>query len=125
MRIVRSIFAVVLLLTQIGCATIRISHAERWNPTSTTATSWRAPNDAYTTPLAATDPERRTVWVFMWGWLQKNIDTPNCVTGRLAEVKVSTNFAFACVTVLSLGFVQPVTVEWRCAKQSQLSTSGL
>lgn len=113
-----SLGTIVCFLT--GCATVRVSRADHWNPKTKPPRSWEAPNDAYTTPVGATTPERKTIWVLAWGFNQKNVDTPNCATGNLAEVKVSTNLAFACISILSLGFVQPVTIEWRCAKEPPL-----
>jgi hypothetical protein len=104
-----------------GCATVRLSRTDQWTPATNPPKHWEAPNDAYTTPVGATTPDRKTIWVLVWGIFQRNVDTPNCVTGNLAEVKVSTNIGFACISVLSLGFVQPITIEWRCAKESPLT----
>ena len=47
----------------------------------------------------------------------------NCESNALDEVRVSTNFGFALVTVLSLGIWQPIEVNWRCAEAAD-SGSG-
>lgn len=66
---------------------------------------------------AATEPKRDTLWSTIWGLRQQNIDTDNqCLGNPIAEVTASTNVGYALLTVVSLGFVAPVEVEWRCAK---------
>ena len=39
-----------------------------------------------------------------------------CETDLLAEVRVRTSLGQALITVLTLGFVQPSRVEYRCSK---------
>jgi Bor protein len=62
-----------------------------------------------------TEPEREVVWSFVWGLAQEMPTIDNCQGQALAEVHMSTNFAFALLTVVSIGFVSPQIVEWRCA----------
>jgi len=66
--------------------------------------------------VPSTEPESRTVWSYAWGLVQQNVQPPSCQGVGLSEVTVSTNFGFTLLTVLTLGFVSPATVEWRCAK---------
>jgi hypothetical protein len=62
-----------------------------------------------------TEPEREVVWSSVWGLVQERPIIDNCQGQALAEVHTSTNFAFALLTVVSIGFVAPQIVEWRCA----------
>ncbi len=63
-----------------------------------------------------TDYESVTVWSFAWGSWQKDLVPGNCNGEGLAEVKTSSNVAFALVAVVTLGLVAPERVSWRCAK---------
>ncbi len=85
-------------LASSGCATNRISQPDRW--------------------AHATFPERETVWTFFWGAIQQDVHPPNCRGPGLSEVTVKGNFGYALISVLSLGTAMPVTIEWRCAKDS-------
>lgn len=40
----------------------------------------------------------------------------DCQTNLIDEVRVKTNFGQSLITVLSLGFYQPTTIEYFCAK---------
>jgi hypothetical protein len=40
----------------------------------------------------------------------------------VAEATVSSNFAFALLTIVSLGFAAPASVEWRCGKDQGIHT---
>lgn len=67
--------------------------------------------------VAATEARRATLWSTIWGLRQQNIHTEQqCLGNPIAEVTASTNFGYALLTVVSLGFVAPVEVEWTCAK---------
>jgi hypothetical protein len=111
-----------LLVFGIGCGTVRVARSDNWSPATTPKTNYNAPNDSFSVPSPATTPVRETVVLWGWGWKQQNQDTTNCACGALAEVKVSTNLAFELASVLTLGFFQFETVEWRCAKQPQNSS---
>ena len=64
----------------------------------------------------ATLPESRTLWTLAWGLVQPDVRPDNCAAKALAETTVSTNLGFSLLSVATLGFVAPATVEWRCAK---------
>lgn len=62
------------------------------------------------------NPKTSTVWVYAWGLVQPRIVDPSCQTRALQEVRTSTNLGYALITVATLGFVCPLTVEYTCAK---------
>jgi len=63
------------------------------------------------------EAKRATLWSSLWGARQQNINTDQtCVNNPTAEVTMSGNFGYTLLTVLSLGFVSPIDVEWKCAK---------
>ena len=63
------------------------------------------------------EAKQSTLWSSLWGTRQQNIDTgQTCLNNPTAEVTMSSNFGYALLTVLSLGFVAPIDVEWKCAK---------
>ena len=64
----------------------------------------------------ATEYESAVYWSFFWGAVQHEEPVRNCNGQALAEVRVSSNLAFALLTVATLGLVAPETVAWRCAK---------
>ncbi len=75
----------------------------------------------------ATEPQTATVWSYAWGLAQNRVevDMPSCPTRALQEVTVSSNFGFALLTIVTLGFAAPATVEWRCAKTPPTGPSNL
>ncbi|MFQ5961396.1 MAG: hypothetical protein ACE5MG_08350 [Candidatus Methylomirabilales bacterium] len=56
------------------------------------------------------------VWSFAWGLAQELPTIDNCNNQALAEVTMRSNFAFALLTVVTLGFASPQKVEWKCAR---------
>jgi hypothetical protein len=66
----------------------------------------------------ATEPKSATLWSYAWGAVQQNIQPENCVANSLQEVTVSSNFGYTLLAVVTLGFVQPAQVEWRCGKET-------
>jgi hypothetical protein len=66
----------------------------------------------------ATEPQAETLWSFVWGVVQPTLRPSTCQGNGVAEVTTSSNFGFALLTVVTLGLVAPVEVEWRCAKDS-------
>ena len=64
----------------------------------------------------ATEYERQTVWALGWGLYQQSPDIDNCQGQDLYEVTMSTNLAYALLTVATLGLVAPMAVKWKCAK---------
>ncbi len=68
-------------------------------------------------PVAkATEYKGAVAWSLFWGALQNDPVPDNCNGQALAEVRVSSNFGFALLTVVTLGLVAPEQVEWKCAK---------
>ncbi len=68
----------------------------------------------------ATDYKGKMAHAYLWGMFQKpNPITPdNCPDGvDLYDVRVTTNYAYLLVSVLSLGIWVPMEIEWRCAKK--------
>jgi hypothetical protein len=66
--------------------------------------------------IPGTDYEGEVVWSLAWGLVQENPQPPACNNQPLSEVRVTSNFAFSLLTILSLGFASPAQVEWKCAK---------
>jgi len=65
------------------------------------------------------EAKQATLWSSLWGTRQQNIQTgQTCLSNPTAEVTMSSNFGYALLTVLSLGFVAPMDVEWKCAKDN-------
>ena len=63
------------------------------------------------------EAKRATLWSSLWGTRQQNVNTDQtCVHNPPAEVTMSSHFGYAVLTVLSLGVVSPIDVEWKCAK---------
>ena len=67
-------------------------------------------------PDPATEYESRVVTSYFWGLVQENSVAEDCPDNRLDEVRVSTNFGYLLLSVVSLGIVVPMKVEWKCAK---------
>ncbi len=70
-------------------------------------------------PNPATEAQKETRWAFFWGLVQdKEWRADLCQpSNALDEVKVSTNLGYAMLTVVTLGIVSPMNLEYRCAKQ--------
>ncbi|MBK8965730.1 MAG: hypothetical protein R3D58_22375 [Saprospiraceae bacterium] len=66
----------------------------------------------------ATEYQSKTAHSLFWGLIQSQPMRPaNCANSNgLDEVRVSTNFGYALITVATLGIWCPVQLEWRCAK---------
>jgi hypothetical protein len=62
----------------------------------------------------STLPKGEVVWALAWGLVQEVPKVDNCNDQALAEVHQTSNFAFALITVLTLGFASPQKVEWIC-----------
>jgi len=69
-----------------------------------------------TNGAAATDPQSRVVWSFLWGATDANVEPGNCPSNATYKVSVTRNFLEEALTVVTLGIVSPATVEWQCAK---------
>ncbi len=72
---------------------------------------------------SATEYQKKVLWTYFWGLVNKPREfTPaNCDTMKTAlnEVRYSTNFGYALLTVASLGILCPTKVEWKCHKPCQ------
>jgi hypothetical protein len=64
----------------------------------------------------STAEQKRHVNAFVWGALEPRVAPPNCEGNGLASVTVKTSLVDALVTVVTIGFWTPMTVEWTCAK---------
>jgi hypothetical protein len=66
---------------------------------------------------------------YLWGLVNKpqNFQVPNCADtcAALDEVVFSKNFGQSILTVVTLGIVSPVKVEWKCHKPCQRIIDGL
>lgn len=100
-----------------GCTTVRVVRADVWTPAVKPPRQWMDGNGAYTVPSPATNMMKKTVWVLFWGFRQENVFATDCYGNGLAEVRIQNNVGFALISFLTFGFVQPITVEWNCAKQ--------
>src|ERR1700682_1399873 len=98
------ILVLCLMLADAGCSTNRIARPDQWAP--------------------ATDVQRRTVWTFAWGAWHQDIQPNDCLGPGLAEVTVKSNLGYSLISVMTLGFAVPVTIEWRCAKKSPTSADN-
>ena len=61
-----------------------------------------------------TDYEGEVVWSLAWGLAQTHPHVANCQGQGLAEVRNTNNFGYVLLTVITLGFVSPQRVDWRC-----------
>jgi hypothetical protein len=72
----------------------------------------------------STNYQKKRVDALFWGVGQKrnnaiDVVTTNCDNlniNKIDEVKVTTNYGYALITVLTLGIWCPMQIEWKCAK---------
>ena len=66
---------------------------------------------------------------YLWGLVNKpqNFHVPNCTDtcAALDEVVFSKKFGQSLITIVTLGIVSPVKVEWKCHKPCQRINEGL
>ena len=70
----------------------------------------------------ATEPQEKVLWSYAWGLINKPKDfiVPNCDNkNALDEVTMTTTFGGALLTIITIGIVSPVKVQWRCHKPPQ------
>lgn len=61
--------------------------------------------------------QSETLWSIAWGLAQDTYDaSASCRGSALQSVTTHSNLGFGLLTVVTIGFVSPVTVTWRCAK---------
>ena len=97
-RLLRLSVVVIVLLSNEGCYHTRV------------LTSHNDPSTQY---------QKVTVNTFFWGLVQRNIIATDCDALQLKsldEVRVTTNYGYALITVLTLGIWCPVQLEWKCPK---------
>ena len=76
----------------------------------------------YRVTVPETDPvteyESKTMHTFFWGLVNdpEKQAAYDCVSNSIDEVRVSTNYGYALITVVTLGIWVPMDVEWRCGK---------
>lgn len=100
-RRLRPLLFVLTLTTLAGCYSHRVSVIG---------------TDPGGTPPPATDYEGTIAWSFLWGVAEKVPIPSNCQGQPLTEVKASSNLAFDLLTVVTLGAVVPVRLDWLCAR---------
>jgi hypothetical protein len=72
---------------------------------------------------------RRTVHTLAWGLITRDTRSTHCEgavpdtvasacrqSNAIDQVRVSSNFGFTLLTVLTLGFWSPIQLQWHCAK---------
>jgi hypothetical protein len=67
----------------------------------------------------STGYQKKVVHSLFWGLAQHDVIATNCDSLKLKsldEVRISTNFGFALITVATLGIWCPLQVEWKCPK---------
>ena len=72
----------------------------------------------------STNYNKKTVHSYLWGKVQSrtngiDVVADNCDAlkiNMLDEVRVTTSFPYALITVVTLGIWCPIQVEWKCAK---------
>ena len=75
-------------------------------------------------PAPATDYKREVMNVYFWGALEDPLDTDNCVSNAIDEVRVKRTLPYVLATILTLGIWMPLEVEWKCAKPQSDGGSG-
>lgn len=76
---------------------------------------------------------QRTVHTLAWGLITRDTRTTHCEgavpdsvasacrqSNAIDQVRVSSNFGFTLLTILTLGFWAPVELKWNCAKPVEL-----
>ena len=70
-----------------------------------------------------TEPHKKTMHALFWGLIQENEFADNCLGQGIHEVRVSTNFGYALVSVVTLGIWVPMDIEWTCAGEAPPDSS--
>ena len=98
LRLLRILTIVIVITTTEGCYHTRV------------LTSHNDPSTSY---------NKKTINILFWGLVQKNVIATDCDALKiksLDEVRVTTNFGYALITVITLGIWCPMQVEWKCPK---------
>ncbi len=67
---------------------------------------------------AATEPHKKTMHALFWGLVQENEFADNCQGAGMHEVRVSTNFGYVLLSVVTVGIWVPVDIEWTCEREA-------
>ncbi|MEJ7770185.1 MAG: hypothetical protein WKF89_20370 [Chitinophagaceae bacterium] len=70
----------------------------------------------------ATEYQKKVMWSYAWGLVNKPKDfhVPNCSAGNaIDELQFSKKFGQSLLTLVTIGFVSPVEVKWKCHKPCQ------
>ena len=97
-RMLQIFIVAVMFITNEGCYHTRI------------LTSHNDPSTQY---------QKLTVNTFFWGLVQRNVVATDCDALQLKsldEVRVTTNYGYALITVITLGIWCPMQLEWKCPK---------
>ena len=75
-----------------------------------------------TAPDPSTEYKKQVLWSYAWGiWRNpKDFTVNNCIDSTgIDEVVVTRNPGSVLLTIVTLGIVSPVTVQWKCHKPRQ------
>jgi hypothetical protein len=69
----------------------------------------------------STEYKEKVLWSYCWGLVNspQQFVVPNCDQNSLDEVKITSTFGQNLLTVVSLGVVCPIKVQWKCHKPCQ------
>ena len=115
----RTMASLMGLLFATGCVNVRVARPDHWHPeVGGTNITYQAANDAYTVPWAATTKQTTNICAFT-GWKQLTIDPGDCADDGMSEIVIHRSFGDVLAEMVTLGFCQRMTIEWRCAKPPQ------
>ncbi len=101
---IRQLPRLFVLVAGLSCASLAFDGC---STTNVTARQAPVADDTYTT----------TVWALWWG-ASDPVESVDCKGNGLKVVSVSTSWLYSLVTVVTLGAVVPMDVEYRCASES-------
>ncbi len=101
---IRQFPRLLVLVVGLSCASLSFESCSTANVTARQA------------PLAD-DTYKTTVWAMWWG-ASDPVESVDCNGNGLKIVSVSTSWLYSLVTVVTLGAVVPMDVEYRCASES-------
>lgn len=101
---IRQSFRLFLLATSLSCSMLLSEGCS-----TATVTARQAP--------LADDTYKTTVWAFGWG-ASDPVESIDCGSNTgLKVVSVSTSWVYSLITVVTLGAVVPMDIEYRCASE--------
>jgi hypothetical protein len=57
----------------------------------------------------------KVVYGWLWGYAQK-IEPIDCQGNSIAKFTIKSNIGFQLISVLTLGMIAPIKIEWQCGK---------